>query len=74
MPWLQFSVVEIGRQRSGCCNRNLFSDRALTDCGVKRLGPSPNALFKLWRYRHRCQRLHGKHGREKQGAFGNRIP
>ena len=44
-------------QRSGCCNRSLFSDRALTDCGVKRLDPIPNALFKLWRYRHRCESM-----------------
>ena len=63
-------MVEVGRQRSGYCNRSLFSDRVLMDCCAKRLGPILNALFKLWRYRHRCQRLHDRHGREKHGAFG----
>ena len=46
IPWLHLSVVEIGRQHSGCCHRSLLSDRRLTDCCAKRVVPITHALHK----------------------------
>ena len=75
--WLtrsHLSLVEVGGQGSGSCHCCLLFDRVLTQCSTKRLHPVPHNLHALWCHWYSWQGLYNRHGRQKHGTFGHRIP